>query len=376
MPRFSLRRTAKRWHRTYREARMVALALKSPAHPVLAHVVVTRRCNLACTYCNEFDNFSQPVPTAELIHRIDLLAALRTTVITLTGGEPLLHPQLDEIIRSIRRRGIIAVLVTNGYLLTPDRIRGFNRAGLDRMQISVDNVLPDEASKKSLKVLDQKLRWLAEFAEFPASIHSVVGAHTDRPEDALTIARRATELGLISTAGIVHDDSGRIEPLSPVHRRVLEQIEGLSKSRFSFARHNPWRANLVRGLLNDWHCTAGGRHLYICENGLVHYCLAQRGYPAVPLAQYTREDILRESKAPKSCTPYCTIFCVQRVAALDELRNSPRQALVRLFPAKNPETPAALPLPIRVLSALLLPSHDAPSGRFFRKAALRFLRID
>ena len=377
MSRVTIRRNAKRWHRMYREARMVALALKSPSHPVLAHVVVTRRCNLACTYCNEFDDFSKPVPAAELLRRIDQLAALGTTIITLTGGEPLLHPELEEVVRRVRHHGIIAILVTNGYLLTIDRIRRLNRAGLDRMQISVDNVQPDAVSKKSLKVLDQKLRWLAQFAEFQVSIHSVVGAHTDHPQDALTIARRATELGLISTAGIVHDDSGRIQPLSAEHQKVIEEIEGLSKSRFSFVRHNPWRKNLIQGLPNDWHCTAGGRHLYICEDGLVHYCLAQRGHPAIPLSRYTREDIERESKTAKSCAPYCTIFCVHRVALFDRLRANPKQALVQLFPSEGAEgQQATLPAPVRVLRALFLPSHAAPSGRFFRKAALRFLKID
>jgi len=128
---------------------MVALALKSPRHPVLAHVVVTRRCNLACTYCHEFDDFSKPVPTAELVRRIDLLARLGATVITLTGGEPLLHPDLDDVIRRLRGHGIVAILVTNGYLLTPDRIKRLNTAGLDHLQISVDNVQPDEVSKKA-----------------------------------------------------------------------------------------------------------------------------------------------------------------------------------------------------------------------------------
>src|SRR5439155_1028666 len=189
-------------------------ALKSPNHPVLAHIVATRRCNLSCTYCNEFDDFSKPVPTGEMLHRIDLLAALGTTIITLTGGEPLLHPELEEIVRRIRHHGIIAEVLTNGYLLTPDRFRRLNRAGLDHMQISIDNVRPDEVSMKSLKVLDQKLRWLAQDAEFQVNINSVVGATVERPEDALAIARRAIELGLTSTVGVIHDDSGRLRPLN------------------------------------------------------------------------------------------------------------------------------------------------------------------
>jgi MoaA/NifB/PqqE/SkfB family radical SAM enzyme len=65
----------------------------------------------------------------------------------------LLHPDLDQIIRRIRDRGCIATLITNGYLLTPERIKRLNRAALDHLQISIDNVLPDEVSKKSLKVL-------------------------------------------------------------------------------------------------------------------------------------------------------------------------------------------------------------------------------
>lgn len=371
------RRSFRRWHRLYRETRTVALALKSSRHPVLAHVVVTRRCNLACTYCSEFDDFSQPVPAVELIRRIDLLAALGTTAVTLTGGETLLHPELESVISRIRHHGMLAVLVTNGYLLSPTRIERLNAAGLDRMQISVDNLRPDDVSKKSLKVLDLKLRWLSQFAEFPVHIHTVVGACTEHPEDALAIATRATELGMVSTAGIVHDDTGRLRPLNAEQRKVLEDIEGLSKSVFSFAGHNPWRANLARGLPNDWHCGAGGRHLYICENGLVHYCMAQRGYPAIPLARYTQEDIDRESKAVKSCAPYCTIFCIQRVALVDKLRDNPGQVLVQLFPPREGEdSKARLPIPVRILSALFANSRAAQGGQFFRKAALRILKIE
>lgn len=377
MPVSSFRRPAKRWHRTYREIRMIALAFKSADHPVLAHVVVTRRCNLACTYCNEFDDFSKPVPTAEMLRRIDKLAELGTTVITLTGGEPLLHPDLEQIIRRVRQGGLMAILVTNGYLLTPEKIDSLNRAGLDRMQISVDNVQPDDVSKKSLKVLDQKLRWLAEFAQFQVNIHTVVGACTEHPEDAVTIARRANELGLVSTAGIVHDDTGQLRPLNAEQRSAIEEIERFSRPLFSFASHNPWRNNLAMGLPNDWHCGAGGRHLYVCEDGLVHYCMAQRGYPAIPLAQYTREDIKREGNAVKSCAPYCTIFCIQRVALLDRLRENPKLALQQLFPPPSADTRRpTMPLPVRFLSALFAPSQAQHSGKFFRKTALRILKID
>src|SRR6202521_5518956 len=110
----SLRRRAKALHRNLRGARMAARALASTDHPLLAHIIPVRRCNLACTYCNEFDDFSKPVPAEEMFRRIDKLGSLGTAVVTISGGEPLLHPDLDFIIRRIRKDGIIAGLITNG----------------------------------------------------------------------------------------------------------------------------------------------------------------------------------------------------------------------------------------------------------------------
>ena len=92
-----------------RQARVVAKAMQSRHHPIVAHIIPIRRCNLACTYCNEFDDFSKPVPTRRrCCARIDRLADLGTSVITISGGEPLLHPDLDHIIRRIRSAACIA----------------------------------------------------------------------------------------------------------------------------------------------------------------------------------------------------------------------------------------------------------------------------
>ncbi|MGH7589320.1 MAG: radical SAM protein, partial [Gemmatimonadota bacterium] len=68
----------------------MGLAFKSDRHPVLAHVVPIRCCNLSCAYCNEFDKHSAPVPLDEMLRRIDRLADLGTTAVHLSGGEPLL----------------------------------------------------------------------------------------------------------------------------------------------------------------------------------------------------------------------------------------------------------------------------------------------
>src|SRR5579863_5796648 len=116
----TLRRRAKALHRNLRGARMAARALASTDHPLLAHIIPMRRCNLACTYCNEFDDFSKPVPLEEMYRRIDRLGELGTSVISFSGGEPLMCDHLELLIRRIRETGAIAGTITNGLLLTAD----------------------------------------------------------------------------------------------------------------------------------------------------------------------------------------------------------------------------------------------------------------
>src|SRR6478672_367613 len=110
-----------------REFRMIVRGLTSTRHVVLAHIIPIRRCNLSCGYCNEYDDFSKPIPLEVMFARLDRLAELGTTALTISGGEPLLHPGLEEIISRIRRHGMIAGLITNGYLMTRDRIRKLNK---------------------------------------------------------------------------------------------------------------------------------------------------------------------------------------------------------------------------------------------------------
>ncbi len=310
-----LRRRILATRRKFRELRMIAKGVVSTGHPVQAQIIPMRRCNLSCTYCSEYDDFSNPVPLEEMHARVDKLAELGTTLIVISGGEPLLHPSLDEIIRRIRSHGMIAGLITNGYLLVPDRIQRLNRAGLDHLQISIDNVLPDDVSNKSLKVLDKKLQWLREHADFHVNINSVIGAGVRRQGDALTVARRALELGFSSTVGIIHDDSGQLKPLSAEAQAVFHEIRKIEK--LSYARLNHFQEKIALGQPNDWRCRAGARFLYICEHGLVHYCSQQRGYPGIPLAQYTREDIRREFLTYKSCAPHCTVSCVHQTSLMD-----------------------------------------------------------
>jgi MoaA/NifB/PqqE/SkfB family radical SAM enzyme len=303
----------------YREFKLVAKGLLSTDHPVLAHIIPIRRCNLSCTYCNEYDDFSDAVPTELMLQRLDRLAELGTTAIIVSGGEPLMHPEIEKIIARIRQRGMVAALITNGYLLTREKIQKLNQAGLEYLQLSIDNVNPDDVSKKSLKVLDKKLVWLSELADFKVNINSVIGGGIKTPEDALTVGRRAVELGFSSSLGIIHDGLGTLKPLKGLEREVYVKMKHMGKR--GYTRVNYFQDNLADAKPNNWRCRAGARYLYICEDGLVHYCSQQRGYPGILLENYTIDDIRREYLTKKACAPYCTIACVHQVATFDFWRD-------------------------------------------------------
>jgi len=305
--------------------KVAARVLTSRRRPLLAHVVVTRYCNLECAYCHEYDKVSQPVPIAELLARIDALARLGTQIVTLTGGEPLSHPDHDEVVRRIRSHGMVATTITNGFLLTEKRIAGMNAAGLQELQISIDGVKPDAISKKTLKSLAGKLKLLAKHASFHVNINSVLGISEERTRDALEVARSAREMGFSHTVGVLHDAEGTLAPLSLSQRAVYDSLMAAG-SPAHYVNYLMFQKNLMAGKPNAWHCRAGARYLYICEDGLVHYCSQQRGSPGIPLADYGEADIVREFNTPKACAPFCTVSCVHQASFLDAWRGPQKLA--------------------------------------------------
>ena len=139
----------------------------------------------------------------------------------------------------------------------------------------------------------------------------------------------------------------------------------LSSFHFPKTGQNDFQKNLAKGRPNAWQCGAGGRYLYICEDGLVHWCSQQRGYPGVPLADYTPGDVERESTSDKSCSPLCTVSCVHRVALLDRLRVRPMETIDEMLPKGGDG-----PISVRLLRWGLVTSRHR---RRFRAVAARLL---
>jgi MoaA/NifB/PqqE/SkfB family radical SAM enzyme len=284
--------------------------------PFLAHLVVTRRCNLSCGYCNEYDDHSPPVPFDVLDRRLTKLRELRTWMVCLTGGEPTVHPDLTRIVARMRELGFRRrQLITNGYLLTPDLIERLNEAGLTDLQISVDGVQRNATTVKVLEKLRGKLVDLSRHARFEVVVSGVIGSAP--PEEALEVVRFARAHGLTPRIILLHDGSGRLN-LSAQELAAYRDVKRIIGHAAREAAD--YREELIANGRAPFHCRAGSRYLYVDEHGKVGWCSQTRGVFERDLESYSFADLRQQFHTVKTCSDGCTVGCVRTASSYDRWR--------------------------------------------------------
>ena len=313
-------------HKPLAALKRAAAAMLEPATPLLAQMVVIRRCNLSCGYCNEYDDHSPPLPLEELYRRIDHIAGLGTLALTLTGGEPLLHPDLDKLVARAVGHGMVCTTITNGYPVTKRWIERLNAAGLSFVQISIDNLEPNEVSQKSLSKIKPKLELLRDHARFGVNVNAVLGSC--EPEHTRELVREVEALGLYMTVGLMHDGFGQLDPglAGDALASLYAELRAHSKKTVFHRAGEGWERAMIRDGVSPWKCRAGGRYLYVDEFGKVSYCSQRRGDPGVDLLAYRRPELRAAFAAKKGCEAACTIACVRRASAFDQWREQPGSA--------------------------------------------------
>ncbi|MBK9033845.1 MAG: radical SAM protein [Myxococcales bacterium] len=300
--------------------------------PHLAQLVITRRCNLTCGYCNEYDEVSPPVPTEVLKQRIDKLASFGTWFLEFSGGETLLHPDLIELVAyGARYKFFERWIITNGYLLSPEIVMQLNDAGLTHLQISVDGVTPNKTTVKTLKPLRKKIEHLQKHAKFTVQINAAIGAGND--EEVLEVMQFAREAGFRPRASVLHDGTGAMA-LDERGREILDKVAAAVGKRFS--ESGDYRAKLMATGAADYKCRAGSRYLYVDEFGDVNWCSQTRGVFKKALLDYTWDDLKGQFYTRKTCAPTCTLGCVRTASRLDEWRAQDREFVA---PPPAPDVP-------------------------------------
>jgi len=280
------------------------------SRPMYAQVVVTDDCNLTCDYCDEYTPGAPPVPLTDLRSRIDKLDDLGVLVYDLLGGEPLLHPDVPQLLAHIKsKRGgsNITTVITNGFFLGGRIVERLNDSGLDFMQLSIDSIEPTACSNKSLKSLLPRLNLLAEKARFQVEIQTVLNDETlpdyERFRDLLK--------GFPFAFGfsIMHGRGGRIAIRGEKFLQVLQRY-GVFEGMNFYGKH---LEEMLRGdFSREWKCLAGFKFLYVNAKGAVQWCAQQRDY-TFPLADLDLAE-LRRNDRHKPCEPGCCLGCVRMIS--------------------------------------------------------------
>ena len=284
--------------------------------PFLVQLAATRKCNLACGYCSEYDKVSDPVPTETLKKSMRKLRELGTLFLEFTGGEPMLHPDINELIAYAKELGFWKVMmISNAYLFTEENIKGLNRAGLDDLQVSIDGVEPNDVTVKVLKPLRRKLKTLAKLAKFRVVLNSVMGAAPG--EEVLEVIDFAKEQGFSPRVQIIHDDTGQF-CLRDEDKALVPQIR--ERLGASFLQSGDYRTTLIETGESKFKCRGGSRYLYVDEFSVVHWCSQTRESWGKALEDYTVADLKEQFHTRKTCDTGCTIGCVRNQSRFDEWR--------------------------------------------------------
>ena len=296
--------------------------------PIEAQLIVTRRCNLSCGYCSEYDSFSAPIPLHILKHRIDALHRLRVVNIALLGGEPLLHPEIDEVIAYANRHAQVS-LTTNGFLLSDEIIERLNRAGLSNLQVSIDTLEPDPTRyiQKSFKSVAPKLKRIQRLGQFDCHV-TLVLCEKSKDEFKATL-RELESFGIAVSVNLVHDDTGRVGVGGPDYQELWEHHYRNGRP-FSSIEYE-YGKELLEGKRPSWQCRAGARFFYVDEFGNVQFCSAQRGRLNKAVTEYTSKDIRTHARTTKGCETGCSLFCVYRDSQVDNAPMSLIRAACQSF---------------------------------------------
>ena len=285
--------------------------------PWFSQLVVIRRCNLSCGYCNEFDKSSEPVPFEVLKKRLGKLKSLGTFAINLTGGEPTMHPDLSRLIRHCRHdlKFLRTSIISNGFYLKKELIEELNEAGLQDMQISIDGVKANEMTVKVLDSLRKRLTLLRDHAKFNVVVSGVIGSCP--PQETFEVIKFAKEMGFKPRVLLIHDEDGQVK-LNAEEMLIFERIKKMIPK--SFPEFTDYRYEIIKNGSAPFKCRAGSRYLYVDENGVVSWCSQTRHVLKKDVMDYSYEDLKREFYSYKSCQDRCTLGCVRAASSVDGWR--------------------------------------------------------
>ena len=259
-------------------------------------ISITDRCNFRCVYCMEPDVQFQPrenvLTSGEIIRMARVAQSLGVRKIRLTGGEPTLHPQLTEIISGIRAATDVEIaMISNGSLLTRQKLSAWKRAGLDRMTISIDSVRADRFARVTRSTVTPEdviagIEMCVVEGLTPLKLNAVLvrGQNDDETVELARLARRfgvemrfieympldsahAWDRSLMVTARETREVVEKVFPLTPTN---MDDAHSTART-YRFTDGAPGRIGFIAPVSNPF-CGACSR-LRLTADGNVRPCL-------------------------------------------------------------------------------------------------------
>ena len=285
--------------------------------PMQCSLYVTDRCNLDCSYCTEYDNSVPHPPLEDLKMWLRKIRELGTMRIALVGGEPLLHPDIVELVRYCRELGFATSLTTNGFLLTRAKLKALEEAGLQVMQISVDRMTPSPITKKTFKTILPKLDF---FKDSKISLHITGVICEDTLPESTAVLETGLARGIPTEVRLVHADPksfyrvqrGSPEALKNFIEWMIQRKQDGEKIHTNEAILD-YQLSLLRGEPTEWTCMAGYKLFFVSAQGKFWECsMVKTEKHIMDIAL----DDLYANYRKKPCQVGCGVYCAVSTSLL------------------------------------------------------------
>ena len=188
-------------------------------------ISVIDSCNLNCYYCNPCDNNEHChalniLSVKEVLCIVRAATRLGITHFRLTGGEPLLHPQLDEMVLQIKKiPGVSSVSLTTNAVLLVQHAKWLKEAGIDSINVSLDTIDASEYERITKKPLLEEVKHGINAAiecGIRVKINVVLTPQTDVVALTRYVAKKGTDIRFIEMMPVGEGHTNGVEPYKKV----------------------------------------------------------------------------------------------------------------------------------------------------------------
>ena len=188
-------------------------------------ISVIDSCNLNCYYCNPCDN-NEHCHALNILSVKEVLCIVRAATrlgikhFRLTGGEPLLHPQLDEMVLQIKKiPGVSSVSLTTNAVLLAQHAKWLKEAGIDSINVSLDTIDASEYERITKKPLLEEVKHGINAAiecGIRVKINVVLTPQTDVVALTRYVAKKGTDIRFIEMMPVGEGHTNGVEPYKKV----------------------------------------------------------------------------------------------------------------------------------------------------------------